>query len=63
MDWELVFWSVALIAGIVFAIRISLEPQDLYYESNIDKIGGKGGRQASFCPGGRKLGVDKSATV
>lgn len=44
MDWELAFWCVALVAGIVFAIHISLEPQDLYYEDNIDKIGGKGGR-------------------
>ena len=44
MDWEIVFWCVALIGALVFSVRISLEPQYLYYEGRLDKIGGKGGR-------------------
>ena len=44
MDGELVFWCVALIGALVFVTRLSLEPQDLYYEGRLDKIGGKGGR-------------------
>lgn len=44
MDGELVFWCVALVVALVFVIRASFEPQDLYYEGRLDKIGGKGGR-------------------
>jgi hypothetical protein len=44
MDWELVFWVVGLVAGLVFTVRALVEPQDLYYEGRLDKIGGKGGR-------------------
>ena len=44
MDGEVVFWCVALVGALVFLVRISLEPKDLYYEGRLDKIGGKGGR-------------------
>lgn len=44
MDWELVFWIVGLVVGLAFAVRTLIEPQDLYYEGRLDKIGGKGGR-------------------
>lgn len=44
MDWELVFWIVALIGAVVFVIRVFSEPKDLYYEYRLDKVGGKGGR-------------------
>lgn len=44
MDRELVFWLVALLGAIIFALRILTEPRDLYYEGRLDKIGGKGGR-------------------
>ena len=44
MDWELVFWIVSLVIGLVFTVCVLVEPQDLYYEGRLDKIGGKGGR-------------------
>lgn len=44
MDWELVFWLVALVVGIVAGVCVMLEPKELYYERRMDKIGGKGGR-------------------
>jgi hypothetical protein len=44
MDWELVFWAVGLVVGLVLTVRALAEPQDLYYEGRLDKIGGKGGR-------------------
>lgn len=44
MDWEVVFWLVALLSAIIFTLRALDEPQDLYYEGRMDKIGGKGGR-------------------
>ena len=44
MDWELVFWIVGLVVGLVLTVRALVEPQDLYYEGRLDKIGGKGGR-------------------
>lgn len=44
MDWELVFWLVALAIGIAASVCVMLEPKDLYYERRMDKIGGKGGR-------------------
>ncbi len=47
MDWELVFWVVGLVVGLVLTVRALTEPQDLYYEGRLDKIGGKGGRQSS----------------
>ena len=47
MDWELVFWLVALVVSVAVMLRALAEPQDLYYEGRLDKIGGKGGRQSS----------------
>lgn len=44
MDWELVFWLVALVVSVAVMLRALAEPQDLYYEGRLDKIGGKGGR-------------------
>jgi len=43
-DGELIFWLVALVIAIVIFVYIASQPQDLYYEGDLDKIGGKGGR-------------------
>ena len=48
MDWEVVFWLIALIATVVCAVYILGKSQDLYYEGDLNKIGGKGGRQVSI---------------
>ena len=47
MDWELVFWIVGLVIGLILTVRALVELKDLYYEGRLDKIGGKGGRQVS----------------
>ena len=44
MDWEVVFWVVALAATVIYAVYTLGRSQDLYYEGRLDKIGGKGGR-------------------
>lgn len=44
MDWEVVFWLVALLGAGVFTLRAVIEPEDVYYKGRMDKIGGKGGR-------------------
>jgi hypothetical protein len=41
---ELIFWLVALVITIIVFVCIASQPQDLYYEGRLDKIGGKGGR-------------------
>lgn len=44
MDWEVVFWLVALLGAGVFTLRAVIEPEDVCYKGRMDKIGGKGGR-------------------
>lgn len=44
MDWEMVFWLVALVVTIIYAVYTLGKSQDLYYEGDLNKIGGKGGR-------------------
>ena len=44
MDWEVVFWLVALVVTVVCAVYMLGKSQDLYYEGDLNKIGGKGGR-------------------
>lgn len=44
MDWEVVFWLVALLGAIIFTLRALAEQEDIYYKGRMDKIGGKGGR-------------------
>lgn len=51
MDWEVVFWLVALLGAGVFTLRAIVEPEDVYYKGRMDKIGGKGGRQFTHLPG------------
>lgn len=45
MDWELAFWLVALVVTVVYTVYTMGKSQDLYYEGDLNKIGGKGGRQ------------------
>ena len=44
MDWEIVFWLVALLSAGVFDLCAIAEPEDVSYKGRMDKIGGKGGR-------------------
>lgn len=44
MDAELMFWLVALVVAGAFVVCAMVQPEDLYYEGRMDKIGGKGGR-------------------
>lgn len=44
MDWEVVFWLVALVVTAIYTVYTLGKSQDLYYEGDLNKIGGKGGR-------------------